>query len=184
MTGKVTFIVTTASPERTGETLNASIYVCGCYEASLKALLLVVQCSIVRKSDKIMKKLERQANRKGKGVDLDLEWLINHQADGLELLAGKMLSLCPLQSSSNVANSSTAREKTSVLITYPILSVFLDFMLLSMLLSMRSMIQIHSSYSSWRISIVWSIQLKAMWSTTAAVLHTKAVWISSLCKQR
>ena len=40
-----------------------------------------------------MKKLERQADRKGKGVDLDLEWLINHQADGLELLAAKLLSL-------------------------------------------------------------------------------------------
>ena len=46
-------------------------------------------CSIVRKSDKLIKKLERQDKRKGRGPDPDLEWLIANQADALQILAGK-----------------------------------------------------------------------------------------------
>lgn len=35
-----------------------------------------------------MRKLERQDRRKGRGADPELEWLVAHQEDGLEMLAG------------------------------------------------------------------------------------------------
>lgn len=40
-----------------------------------------------------MRKIERQEKRKGKGLDPDLEWLINNQADALQILAGATLFL-------------------------------------------------------------------------------------------
>ena len=43
----------------------------------------------MRKSEKALKKLERQEKRKGRGVDADLDWLINNQDAALQILAGE-----------------------------------------------------------------------------------------------
>lgn len=59
---------------------------------TLSQLLAIWFCSIQRKSDKLLKKLERQDKRKGRAVDPDLDWLISHQATAMDILAG--LSPC------------------------------------------------------------------------------------------
>ena len=47
-----------------------------------------LSCSIQRKSDKLLKKMERQDKRKGRVLDPDLEWLVSRQATAMDILAG------------------------------------------------------------------------------------------------